>query len=136
MDDLQMWDRPLSEGGRGRPVRVHRHPVWFAQALDDAVAYAQELKAIMEANAQNGQVYDEGLTAALDAAMAAAQEAADENILRCVLYALKDACEAVEGQEARYVGARDGRARVGDAAQTEVAELGSDVTFDLLPDEG
>ncbi len=133
MDDLQMWDRPLSEEDvaalyASTDIRLVR------EALDDAVAYAQELKAIMEANAQNGQVYDEGLTAALDAAMAAAQEAADENI-RDAFYALKDACEAVEGQEARYVVRATGE-HGSVTPQTEVAELGSDVTFDLLPDEG
>lgn len=133
MDDLQMWDRPLSEEDvaalyASTDVRLVR------EALNDAVAYARELKEVMEANAQNGQVYDEDLTAALDAAMAAAQEAADENI-RDAFYALKDACEAVEGQEARYVVRAAGEHGLV-MPQAEVAGLGSDVTFDLLPDEG
>lgn len=133
MDDLRMWDRPLSEEDVAA-LYVSTDIRLVREALDDAVAYAQELKAIMEANAQNGQVYDEGLTAALDAAMAAAQEAADENI-RDAFYALKAACEAVEGQEARYVVRATGE-HGSVTPQAEVAGLGSNVTFDLLPDEG
>ena len=133
MDDLQMWTRPLAEGDIAA-LYASTDLSKVREALADGIAYAQELKARMDVDAQNGRVYDETLTAALDAAVSEAQAATDATAQNA-FSALKTAVENVENQPVRYqvkATAENGAA----TPEKDVVDAGDDAVFDLAPASG
>lgn len=134
MDDLDMWDRPLSDEEVSSLFASADATAAQREALDDALKYAIDLRAQIEVGEEGGRVYDDELTAALDAAINGAQDVADDAI-REAFDALKTAVLAVESQPVVYTVESTGENGVVAAASATVEE-GSDAVFALAPNEG
>lgn len=137
MDDLDMWNRALSEGeiaslyGVGDISGVR-------EAINDGISYADDLLADMKVQQDNGRVYDAALTEALEEAMEGAASVDDAGA-RDAFNALKDAVDAFESQTVRYKVSAVGVNGVVGAKGLDcdqAAEAGANVTFALAPDEG
>lgn len=134
MDDLEMWNRPLTNDEVASLYEAAKASTAQQDALDTAVEYANVLKEIMADEESAGRVFDAELTAALDAAIENAQTAQGDAIKEA-FDALKAAAEAVESQAVLYkvtATAVDGEV----VASANAVEEGSDVTFELVPAEG
>lgn len=146
MDDLDMWDRALSEDEIAALYAASDSSNSAAlEALTGAITYAQDLLKQEEVGTENGQVFDSSLSNALqeeiDAATNVANGTDTETTIADAYNALKAAVDAFEAQPVRWqvtATAENGVIGVEGTAQDGqyVVDNGADVVFSLSPNEG
>lgn len=145
MDNLDMWDRPLSEEEIASLYAVS-DPSNSASldVLTQAITYSQDLLKQEEINSANGRVYDEDLHAALEVAIknatAVANESNQDLTIEQAYTELKDAVANFENQPICWsVTATAEHGVIGIEGTTNdgsyVVEQGNNVVFSLSPDK-